>query len=139
MFAKNAVRCYYIITILSVLLWIPYPELSYLLHINSTILAFMSGIGSENVLLLLVAFAWMLIFVVLFVAGIVRAEKCEDYFLIIIVSGFDLLISLFFMLHKLYLIYVGGFIFIGFLLHTALYVVVVACVIKERHKRNRID
>ena len=132
MFAKKAVRYYYIITLLSLLLWIPFPELSYIFRINSPIFAFLFGVGSESALILLAAFVWILIFFGLFITGIVLAEKSNIYFPFVIISSVDLLISFFILLFRPHTADIGWPIFLGLLLHCLHYAFIVVCVCRER-------
>jgi hypothetical protein len=132
MFVKKAVRYYYIVTLLSFLLWIPFPELSYIFRINSPIFAFLCGVGSESVLILLAAFIWILIFFGLFITGIVLAEKCNIYFPFVIICGVDLLISFFILLFRPHATYIEWPMFVGLLFHCLHYAAVLVRFRKER-------
>ena len=129
---RKAIRYYYIVTLLSFLLWIPFPELSYIFRINSPIFAFLFGAGSESALILLAAFIWILIFFGLFITGIVLAEKCNIYLPFVIISGVDLLISFFILLFRPHTAYIEWPMFVGFLLHSLHYAFIVVCVCRER-------
>lgn len=134
---RNAVRIYFTMSLLSVLLWIPFPELSYLFHLNSTILAFLFAVSENSVWGLYTILVWGLIFVSLYSIGFILAEKRQAFLLFIITSGLDLLISTFLVLCNIQSIHTREVILGILILHGIRYVYTIHCVAKERFSRKK--
>ena len=130
---RKAIRYYYIVTLLSILLYMPFPELSCMFRINSSFFVFLFVVAEfESGIILFAADLWAFIFFGLFITGIVLAEAEKYYYLITIISGIDLLISSFILLYRPHATYIEWPMFVGFLLHSLHYAFIVVCVCRER-------
>ena len=129
---RKSIRSYYIVTLLSILLYMPFPALSCMLRINSSFFVYLFGTECESGIVGLAAYLWAFEFFGLFITGIVLAEVKNVYFVIITISGVDLLVSLTILLFRPHISDVGWPVFVGVLLHCLHYVAVLLCTRKER-------
>ena len=126
---KKAIRLYFIVSILSSLLWILFPGPSFLFHVNSTILAFLFAIGFENGWVLWAILIWILLFTVLICTSFIFAEKRKLFLPFIITVGVDFLMSLSLVL-CIPSCYPSWEIYIGLIIHGIHYLYTAFCIAK---------
>ena len=130
---RKMIRYYYIITVLSILLYMLFPQLSCIFRINSSFFVFLFVVAEfESGIIALAAYLWAFIFFGLFITGIVLAEAEGYYYVIVIISGVDLLISSFILLYRPHATYIEWPMFVGLLFHCLHYAAVLVRFRKER-------
>ena len=128
---KKAVLVYFLVSVISVVVWIPWPTVSYFFRANSTILTFLTAASAEEKWGLYAALVWIVVFVCFFSTGCVLAVRRAVFLPFLVAAGLDWLISLCVLLCNVHTIRSMGAVFVGLILHGFHYGYTVFCAVRE--------
>lgn len=100
--SRLPINVYMFATLLTIILWIPFPETCHFLGASSLIYAFLFAVGSNNSMIAVLALLWIPLLGVNLIIWFVYAMKKHVSFPFIITVGSDLLISLLIIFSKVY-------------------------------------
>ena len=143
-YSFNSIRIinlYVILTLLALLLWIPFPAIIHFMGASSLLYAFLFAVGVGKCWASYVAIAWIPVFCVGLVFSCCVARKYLKHIPFCIIAGLELIVTLFFILFKV----VGGnnnqlvIMLLGFIVRIVCYVWMVCCVHSTQSRSNTKD
>ncbi len=89
-----SITIYALLTVVSVIMWIPYPDSVHFFGCASLVQSFVIAVSLENIILSRIILSWLFVFSVLLLTFYFIATIKKKFFPFIVVAGLDIIMSL---------------------------------------------